>query len=539
MLHTYRSRLIVYLFLLMTFLVATLSYSYIAARDTILKQSARNISNTARLITSNIKMEENELQHYASVIRDDPRIQEYMFIITNVGADTKALTQLFNRSFSWLPIKRSVFINSQGRAQLNNDNPGLAAAVQENIQAPGNGIFYFYGKYGLEMVAWASISYQNSALGTVAISRLIDKKWLSQQQNYSGSHLFIEKNNVVQLSTLRNSLGKTFRPYRNSIVINEHIYQVHAIPLSNEDKNSPHLWQGTSEHDVLSQLAKHSRQIFLLTILGSAAILLVGLVLARNFSTPLKQLTKITDAVSQGSIPDLKKSSETNELASLANHFSEMLNSLRKQQQEIDLAHKKLEQSAIIDSLTHLYNRRYLEQAFPKLLAQSQRDNHYLSGLMLDLDFFKKINDRHGHLAGDQCLSEVGRILKESCRASDYVFRMGGEEFLILSLVDNPQKSEQLAEKIRNRLEQSPILYKDRHITMTISIGLCQADNNLNPDAALTNLLFHTDTALYAAKHKGRNQVVSYEGGQLRVPSSTGVTHSSEGMRRGDSEPEA
>jgi len=507
---TYRARLIFYTFLLATFLVATLSYTYIYSRDAILEQAERNVSSTSRLLTGNIEMEENELLHYAEVIRDDPRIQEYMFMVTKVGAEVDALAQLFKRNFGWLPVERFVFIDNDGRSQLDTKSSDLATAVQEHIQHSPNEIFYFQGNNGLELVAWANITYQGTPLGTIAITHILNSGWLTQHQSYTGGHLFIEKNNTVQLSSLPESEGKTFLPRGNSIVLNGEIFQVRAIPLSGEGMNTPHLWHGISEQEILNQLKQHSQLILLLTILGSIAILVMGLMIARNFNRPLKQLMQITHAVAQGTLPMMDKSIETNEIDTLANRFSEMLQSLREKQEEIDRAHRRLEESAITDSLTGLFNRRYLKQVFPKLLAQVQRENHYLCGLMLDIDHFKKINDQYGHLAGDQCLSHISKLLKEFSRASDYVFRMGGEEFLILSLADTPQGGKLLAEKIRGTLEAQPITYKQNPIHMTTSVGVSLTDNKLSAEAALTNLLYHADKALYAAKNNGRNQVAIY-----------------------------
>lgn len=511
---TYRARLIFYIFLLTAFLVTTLSYTYIYSRDAILQQAERNTISTAHLLTGNIEMEENELLHYAEVIRDDPRIQEYMFMVTKVGAEVDALAQLFKRNFGWLPVERFVFIDLEGRSQVDTDTSDLATAVQEHIQHSNNEIFYFQGKNGLELVTWATITYRDTPLGTVAITHLLNSGWLAQHQSYTSGHLFIEKDNIVQLSSLPQSEGKTFLPSGNSVMIDGEIYRVHAISLSGEGMNTPHLWHGISEQEILEQLEQHSQLILLLTILGSVGTLFMGLVIARNFNRPLGQLMQITRAVTQGTLPIMDKSVETNEIDTLANRFSEMLQSLREKQEEIDRAHKRLEESAITDSLTGLYNRRYLKQVFPKLLAQSQRENYHLSGLMLDIDYFKDINDNHGHLAGDQCLSHISKLLKDSSRASDYVFRMGGEEFLILSISDTPQGGELLAEKIRKKLEQQPVSYKQITIKMTTSIGVSLTENNLNPESALTNLLYHADKALYAAKNNGRNQVVIHENEQ-------------------------
>ncbi|HEC20112.1 MAG TPA: sensor domain-containing diguanylate cyclase [Gammaproteobacteria bacterium] len=510
MLSTYRARLIFYTSLLTLFLLATLAYTYVYSRNAILEQAENNITNTARLLTGNIEMEENELLHYAEVIRDDPRIQEYMFMVTKVGAEQNALRRLFERNFGWLPIERFVFVDLNGQAQLDTQNADLANAVQEHLKYSENEIFYTQGSQGLELVAWAPIAYQGTPLGTVAVTHILNSGWLSQHQNYSGGHLFIEKNNVVQLSTLPQSEGKTFLPRDNTLVIDDDIYQVRAIPLSGEGMSSPHLWHGLSEQEMLNQLTRHSQLILALAILGGLAVLTMGLMIARNFNRPLSQLMHITKAVTQGALPTMGRAAETNEINTLANRFSEMLQSLREKQEEIDRVHKRLEESAITDSLTGLHNRRYLKQIFPKLFAQAQRELHCLSGLMLDLDYFKRINDRHGHLAGDLCLAHMGQILKESCRASDYVFRMGGEEFLILSMSDSTLGGELLAEKIRSALRKNPVTYKQTRICMTTSIGVSVADNNLDAEAALTNLLFQADKALYAAKNKGRNRVIIY-----------------------------
>jgi diguanylate cyclase (GGDEF)-like protein len=518
MLTTYRARLIFYTILLAAFLTATLGYTYYYSRNAILEQADTNISNTARLLTGNIEMEENELLHYAEVIRDDPRIQEYMFMVTKVGADEEALANLFERNFGWLPVERFVFTSLKGDIKLGAEHPDLSHALLDHVKTSDNEIFYFQGSKGLELVAWVKLSYQGTPLGIVAVTHILNSGWLAQHRAYSGGHLFIEQNNTVQLSSLPKSEGKTFLPRNGSILMDNEMYSVRAIPLSGDGMNTPHLWHGISKQEVLDQLERQTQLVLVLAILGCIAILFMGLMIVRNFNRPLTQLMQITRAVTKGDIPMLDKSVETNEIDTLANRFSEMLQALREKQEEIDAAHKQLEESAITDALTGLYNRRYLKQVFPKLLAQSQRDGHRLSGLMLDLDYFKDINDRYGHLAGDHCLSHLASILKESSRASDYVFRVGGEEFLVLSLSDTPNGGELLAEKICSSVEQRPCTFKNTIISMTTSIGVGHCECNLPAESALTNLLFHADKALYSAKHDGRNRVVTYQSGESASP---------------------
>jgi diguanylate cyclase (GGDEF)-like protein len=510
MFRTYRSRLILYTSLLLVLLGSTLAYTYYYSRNIILEEAESSFANTANLLTGNIEMEENELLHYAEVVRDDLRIQEYTFMVTKVGTDSEALNKLYQRSFGWLPVERCVIVSNGGRIILGEDNPDLAQAVLDHRDYSRNQIFYFQGSKGLELVTWAPISYQNTELGFVALTHILNSSWLAQHRSYSGGDLFIETNNIIQHSTLPESEGKAFIPRDGRVLLNNEVYRINPIPLASEGKGTPHLWHGVSEQELLTKLERHSSLALLLALTGFAAILVMGLMIIRNFNRPLTQLMQITQAVTQGTLPMLDKSAETNEIDTLANRFAEMLQALREKQEEIDLAHKRLEESAITDSLTELYNRRYLKQTFPKILAQSQRDGHYLSGLMLDLDHFKAINDECGHLAGDQCLIHMAALLKEISRASDYVFRVGGEEFLVLSISDSVTGGQVLAEKIRVALQERPCRFDGQTIAMTTSIGVSRADSELEPDTALTHLLFQADKALYQAKGSGRNQVVVF-----------------------------
>jgi diguanylate cyclase (GGDEF)-like protein len=511
LLQTYRARLIFYTLLLMAFLTGTLGYVFYYSRSIILEEVTNSMESTSRLLTDNVEREEKELLHYAEIVRDDLRVQEYMFMITKVGTDSEALEKIYQRHFGWLPVKHYIFVSNEGHILLGDPQKELAQAVLSQMRFAVGSIFYFQGENGLELVTWAPISYQNRTLGAIALTRTLDKSWLEQHRLQSGGNLFIEQNNTIKLSTLPESIGRSFIPRGGRIALDSEIYRVSPIPLTGEGKKTPHLWHGVSENELLAKLESQSQLILLFAILGCMAILGMGFMIIRNFSQPLSRLMQITQAVAQGTLPKLDKSVENNEIDTLANRFAEMLQALREQQDEIKKAHKQLEESAIMDSLTELYNRRYLKQAFPKVLAQAQRENHFLSGLMLDLDHFKEINDNYGHLLGDQCLVHMAQLLKQISRASDYVFRVGGEEFLILSIDDNPNGGAILAEKIRAALEKSPCVTEKHTIAMTTSIGVSRTDNQTTADTALTHLLFQADKALYQAKGNGRNQVAIYK----------------------------
>ena len=127
---------------------------------------------------------------------------------------------------------------------------------------------------------------------------------------------------------------------------------------------------------------------------------------------------------------------------------------------------------------------------------------------MLDIDYFKKINDSHGHLAGDQCLSHISKLLKEFSRASDYVFRMGGEEFLILITDCEKIMPAMLAEKIRHAVEEHVFRVNNITLRKTLSIG-----SSIFPDdtESFWECVKFADIAMYKAKEAGRNQVINFE----------------------------
>ncbi|MBI5782186.1 MAG: GGDEF domain-containing protein, partial [Gammaproteobacteria bacterium] len=199
----------------------------------------------------------------------------------------------------------------------------------------------------------------------------------------------------------------------------------------------------------------------------------------------------------------------------LWNQFAEMVRNLRDKQEELTAVHAQLEKQAVTDVLTGLYNRRYLYDIYPKLWSETLRQNGGLSVILIDLDHFKSVNDRFGHLTGDKVLVHLADVLRESCRVSDFLFRMGGEEFLVLTHAGIEGARVQ-ADKIREALERGPINEGQFTIRVTASLGVAQAEetDGLN---GLTQTLARADKALYAAKQAGRNRVACWEAPRLVV----------------------
>lgn len=156
------------------------------------------------------------------------------------------------------------------------------------------------------------------------------------------------------------------------------------------------------------------------------------------------------------------------------------------------------------DSLTQLLNRRYLNTIVSRETLYARKHKTHLSLLAIDVDHFKRINDQYGHATGDIALQLLAEVILEHTRGSDYAFRVGGEEFLLLQVATDLNMAEQIAEKIRQRIQTSEILSSTGvAVQFTVSIGVVSYDGH--PD--YQRFLESADTALYAAKNNGRNLV--------------------------------
>jgi diguanylate cyclase (GGDEF)-like protein len=166
-----------------------------------------------------------------------------------------------------------------------------------------------------------------------------------------------------------------------------------------------------------------------------------------------------------------------------------------------------LRESNLTDPMTGLHNRRFLEEYIETLVASVQRKDMKLAILMLDLDYFKKVNDTHGHDAGDSVLKALAKILSGSVRASDLVIRYGGEEFLIILQDTTDDYGNTVAEKIRVAVESAKFSVPGGTLKKTISVGV--ADFPTDSDT-FWQALKYADVALYKAKNEGRNRVIHF-----------------------------
>lgn len=161
---------------------------------------------------------------------------------------------------------------------------------------------------------------------------------------------------------------------------------------------------------------------------------------------------------------------------------------------------------ATLDALTGFYNRRQLEERIKQEISSAKRQKRNLCAIMIDIDFFKSVNDTYGHAAGDLVLKTVSKIIKSQLRDYDIAGRYGGEEFLILLPYTKIDEAKMVAERLRSAVENkkidiSKICPDKKDISVTISLGVSQYQND-------NNFVTNADKALYQAKESGRNRVV-------------------------------
>jgi diguanylate cyclase (GGDEF)-like protein len=187
-------------------------------------------------------------------------------------------------------------------------------------------------------------------------------------------------------------------------------------------------------------------------------------------------------------------------MAEMNDQLIAMQAELASNNSQLEEMNAKLEEQATTDSLTGLANRRMFQESLRKCVSQALRHQQPLSLIMLDVDYFKKFNDEHGHLTGDQVLKHIADILKNAVRMGDIVARYGGEEFAIILNHAEPNTAQVVAERIRQNVEKNGVL----GLPLTISSGVSYLHSGIIDPEELVEM---ADNALYDAKRLGRNRV--------------------------------
>jgi diguanylate cyclase (GGDEF)-like protein len=173
----------------------------------------------------------------------------------------------------------------------------------------------------------------------------------------------------------------------------------------------------------------------------------------------------------------------------------------------MERSERRLRSLTITDSLTSVLNRRGLQECFGQMINKSGDPSLMVAALLFDLDHFKRINDTHGHQAGDKVLCEFSRVAQNSIPRGGVFGRMGGEEFIAFMLISDPEEAETIAELIRSEFCRAPVLASSTRVTATVSVGVAV---RLLADAEWDGVISEADRALYSAKGAGRNCTVIF-----------------------------
>ena len=308
-------------------------------------------------------------------------------------------------------------------------------------------------------------------------------------------------------------------------------------PITFENENVGVLVLGLETGSIIEKLEART---FQLTLRRSSVILLIALVEFFALSSfIIKPLRKISDSLAEGMdnngklVEEIPVSSN-DELGHLASQFNSLHQQLNKTNQalrsKIESADQKLIESnnqlkirseelvkineefrklSVTDPLTGLYNRRYFERAMKDELALALRHGDSHCVLLIDIDYFKNINDTYGHLEGDRILQKFSMCLQEHARATDVLCRMGGEEFIILCKRINRDNAIKMAEKFRQKLGSMNFRLGTDSLNITASIGVSVFPKE--PDDSIDEIVNEADEALYYCKRNGRNQVALFD----------------------------
>ena len=172
---------------------------------------------------------------------------------------------------------------------------------------------------------------------------------------------------------------------------------------------------------------------------------------------------------------------------------------------KINFMYTRTKQMSLIDPLTGLYNRRHFDSCFEREFMRAKRYGNALSIAVIDVDFFKNINDTHGHSFGDFVLKEIAYLAANTVRTTDLIFRYGGEEFVIIFTETDRDNAIVPLDRLRQIIEEHNFRFNNTEIRVTISIGISSDIQAQTPQEMFDN----ADKALYKAKETGRNQIIS------------------------------
>ena len=301
---------------------------------------------------------------------------------------------------------------------------------------------------------------------------------------------------------LKSVTNQDFTGNRYYLKIDENSYKMFFyIPLKDYIKTNLILYLVYDISTITGHLGELNSQALVIFIITTLIHILFAFLLYRVVVRPIQRLHSGITEISAGNLTARVDIDRQDEIGAVALAFNKMGKAIQKNLDTI-------EEMAITDELTGLFNRRYLFSRIEEEIRRTIRRDYDLSLIMIDIDHFKNFNDKYGHQTGDLVLKEVSLTIKEACKDTDIVARYGGEEIAVIALDCPMDELLTMSERIRSNVEKTKIETPSGRLSVTISLGGTCFNNTLRETIGTTEtLIFFADTALYRAKEKGRNRV--------------------------------
>ena len=431
------------------------------------------------------------------------RMEDYLTSVRERSADYEEL--------SVIDAQASVIASTGNPTELRLPEDWLSQ-VAEAEEVRGDAYWEEESKQVVMMIAWPIKAQDDRFLGAVAAKvhfRTIDRTLHSVALGETGHAYLLGKDGTImvssrmapaalkniklaprtlrELSALRGGSIEYTDAQGNEVVGTlDHVSQLDWVVVAD-----------IAREEAFVQILELRNQTILMVSVLLLSIGLIAYVLGIAIVRPLDRLTIGAAQVAGGDLEVDLPVVTRGELGSLTRVFNDMVARLRHGREE-------LERLSVTDGLTGLYNRNHLMETITKEVARSDRQEEPFAAMMIDLDHFKKYNDTHGHLGGDEILVKMSAIFSDCIREVDYAARYGGEEFLILLPGTDLEGGVKVAERIRSRLADTKPDDEKKKVGITLSIGVAEFPRH--GDTAQT-IIAAADAALYQAKRRGRNRV--------------------------------
>ncbi|MFQ5900893.1 MAG: diguanylate cyclase [Thermodesulfobacteriota bacterium] len=254
---------------------------------------------------------------------------------------------------------------------------------------------------------------------------------------------------------------------------------------------------GITKRYMYEEINKEMANLIMISVVFSLIGIIGSILFSRTLSNPLHQLSEAADAISKGDLDKKLTIKNKDEIGKLARAFNKMAYNIKQSRNELEIL-------SITDHVTGLYNNRQFYKLLVSEFEKCKRYKYPIACVMFDVDYFKSINDTHGHQFGDIVLKEIGALISSELRSTDTIARYGGDEFMILLPHSGVDSAFSFADKIRKKVDGHKFSKGSLSINTSISIGISvfPEDRIIGPDDMIKN----SDEALYRAKMGGRNK---------------------------------